>query len=59
MRERTEPKVLEAVVNEVLSLTGARDAVLKQVHKLHATGGGVGAELKRLEKDEKRPVATV
>ena len=59
LRERTEPKVLEAVVNEVLSITGARDAVLKQVRKLHATGGGVGAELKRLEKDEKRLVAAI
>jgi len=59
LRERTEPKVLETVVNEVLSLAGVRDAVLAHVRKLHATGGSMEAERKRLDKDEKRLVAAI
>jgi len=54
MRERTEQAVLEAVVNEVLSLEGCREAVLARVRKLHANGGAIAAELKRLEKQEQR-----
>ena len=59
MRERVFPAVLEAVVNEVLSLKGIRDAVLARVRELHTTGGSVGPALKQLDKDEKRLVAAI
>jgi DNA invertase Pin-like site-specific DNA recombinase len=59
MRERVFPAVLEAVVNEVLSLDGVRSAVLARVRELHETGGSVATELKRLDKDEKRLVAAI
>jgi len=59
MRERVYPAVLEAVVNEVLSLDGARDAVLARVRELHEQGGSVAAELKRLDKEEKKLVAAI
>jgi DNA invertase Pin-like site-specific DNA recombinase len=59
MRERVHPSVLEAVVNEVLSLDGVRDAVLARVKELHEKGGAVAAELKKLEKDEKKLVAAI
>ncbi len=59
MRERVYPAVLEAVVNEVLSLDGARDAVLARVRELHEQGGSVAAELKKLDKEEKKLVAAI
>ena len=59
MRERVYPAVLEAVVNEVLSLDGVRDAVLARVKELHEKGGAVAAELKKLDKEEKRLVAGI
>jgi hypothetical protein len=52
MRERVYPAVLEAVVNEVLTLDGVRDAVLARVKELHEKGGAVAAELKKLDKEE-------
>jgi len=54
MRERAEPKILEAVVNEVLSLDGVCEAVLSLVRKLHATGGAAATEQTRLGKEERR-----
>jgi hypothetical protein len=54
MRERAFPAVLEAVVNEVLSLDGVRDTVLARVRELHEQGGSVAAELKKLDKEEKK-----
>jgi DNA-directed RNA polymerase specialized sigma24 family protein len=59
MRERAYPAVLEAVVNEVLSLDGVRNAVLARVKELHEQGGSVAAELKRLDKDEKKLVSAI
>jgi site-specific DNA recombinase len=59
MRERVYPAVLEAVVNEVLSLDGVRDVVLARVKELHEKGGAVAAELKKLDKEEKRLVAGI
>ena len=59
MRERAYPAVLEAVVNEVLSLDGVRNAVLARVKELHEQGGAVAAELKRLDKAEKRLVSAI
>ncbi|MFM8433716.1 MAG: recombinase family protein, partial [Planctomycetia bacterium] len=59
MRERAFPAVLEAVVNEVLSLDGARDAVRARVRELHEQGGSVAAELKKLDKEEKKLVAAI
>jgi hypothetical protein len=59
LRERTEPVILEAVVNEVLSLDGVRDAVLARVRELHEKGGAVAAELKKLDKEEKKLVAGI
>jgi hypothetical protein len=59
MRERVYPAVLEAVVNEVLSLDGVRDAVLARVKELHEKGGAVAAELKKLDKEEKRLMAGI
>jgi hypothetical protein len=54
MRERVYPAVLEAVVNEVLTLDGVREAVLARVKELHEKGGAVAAELKKLDNEEKR-----
>lgn len=54
MRERVYPAVLEAVVDEVLSLDGVRAAVLARVRELYASGGSVAAELKSLEREEKK-----
>ena len=51
--------MLEAVVNEVLSLEGCRNVVLARVRKLHANGGAIAAELKRLEKQEQRLVGPI
>ena len=59
MRERVYPAVLEAIVNEVLSLDGVRDAVLTRVQELHQKGGSVASELKKLEKEEKKLVAAI
>lgn len=59
MRERGFPAVLEAVVNEVLSLEGVRDTVLARVRELHEQGGSVAAELRKLDKDEKRLVSAI
>jgi hypothetical protein len=59
MQERVYPAVLEAVVNEVLSLDGVRDAVLARVKELHEKGGAVATELKKLDKEEKRLVAGI
>jgi len=59
MRERVYPAVLEAVVNEVLSLDGVRNAVLARVKELHEQGGSVAAELKRLDKDKKKLVSAI
>ena len=59
MRERAFPVVLEAVVNEVLSLEGVRDAVLARVRELHEQGGSVAAELKKLDKEEKKLVSAI
>jgi DNA invertase Pin-like site-specific DNA recombinase len=59
MRERVYPAVLEAVVDAVLSLDGVRDAVLARVRELHAKGGSVAAELKKLDKDEKKLVSAI
>ena len=54
LRERLFPAILDAVVNEVLSLDGVRAAVLARVKELHAKGGAVAAELAGLDKDERR-----
>lgn len=51
--------MLEAVVNEVLSLEGVRNAVLARVKELHEQGGSVAAELRKLDKDEKRLVSAI
>lgn len=59
MRERVYPAVLEAVVNEVPTLDGVRDAVLARVKELHEKGGAVAAELKKLDREEKRLVAGI
>jgi site-specific DNA recombinase len=59
MRERTERAVLDAVVSEVLSLDGCREAVLARVQELYATGGATAAELKRLAKQEQRLVGAI
>ena len=59
MRERVYPAVLEAVVDAVLSLDGVRDAVLNRVRELHEKGGTVAAELKTLNKNEKKLVAAM
>ncbi len=59
LRERVLPAVLETVVNEVLSLEGVRAAVLARVRELHERGGSVAAELKRLEKEERKLVAAI
>ena len=59
MRERVYPAILEAVVNEVLALDGVRDAVLARVRELHEKGGSVAAELKKIDKDEKKLVTAI
>jgi len=59
MRERVHPAVIEAVANEVLSLDGVRDAVLARVRELHATGGSVTAELKSIDREEKKLLAAI
>ena len=59
MRERVYPAVLEAVVDAVLSIDGVRDEVLARVQELHEKGGSMAAELKKLDKDEKRLVAAI
>ena len=59
LRERTEPAIVQAAVNEVLSLDGVRDAVLTRVQELHQKGGSVASELKKLDKEEKKLVAAI
>ncbi len=59
VRKRTEPAILEAVVNEVLSLDGVRDAVLARVRELHEKGGSLAVELKKLDTEEKKLVASI
>ena len=59
MRERVYPAVLEAVVDAVLSLDGVRDAVLARVRELHAKGGSLAVELKKLDKEEKKLVSAI
>ena len=59
MRERVHPAVIEAVANEVLSLDGVRDAVLARVRELQATGGSVTAELKSIDREEKKLLAAI
>jgi DNA invertase Pin-like site-specific DNA recombinase len=59
MRERVNAAVLEVVVDAVLSLDGVRDAVLARVRELHEKGGSVAAELKKLDKHEKKLVAVI
>jgi hypothetical protein len=59
MRKRAYPAVLEAVVNEVLSLEGVRDAVLARVRQLHEQGGSVAAELRKLDNEEKKLVSAI
>ncbi len=59
MRERVYPALLEAVVNEVLSLEGVRQAVLDRVRQLYETGGSMAAELKKLDKEERKLVAAI
>jgi site-specific DNA recombinase len=59
MRERVYPAVLGTVVDAVLSLDGVRDAVLARVQELHEKGGSVAAELKKLDKDEKKLVVAI
>ena len=43
----------------MLSLDGVRDAVLARVKELHEKGGAVAAELKKLDKEEKRLLAGI
>ena len=45
--------------NEVLPLDGVRDVVLARVKEFHEKGGAVAAELKKLDKEEKRLVAGI
>jgi len=59
MRERVYPAVLETIVNEVLSLDGVRDAVLARVRELYAKGGVEAAELKSLEREERKLVGAI
>ena len=59
MRERVYTAVLDAVVNEVLSLDGVRDAVLARVKELHEKGGAVATEIKKLDKEERRLLAAI
>ncbi|MFN9272629.1 MAG: recombinase family protein [Planctomycetia bacterium] len=59
LRERTKPVIIEAVVNEVLSLDGVRDAVLARVRELHEKGGSLAVDLKKLDKEEKKLVAAI
>ena len=54
MRERTEQTVIEAVVDEVLSLKACRAAVLKRVDELHASGGGIASAIERLRKKQRK-----
>ena len=59
MRERVYPAVLEAVVNELLSLDGVREAVLARVQKLHEQGGAEAVELKSLDREERKLVLAI
>ena len=59
MRERMQPAVLATVVDAVLSLDGAREALLARVAELHQQGGPAAAELKALEKEQRKLEAAV
>jgi hypothetical protein len=59
MRERMQPAVLATVVDAVLSLDGARGALLDRVAQLHQQGGPAAAELKSLEKEQRKLEAAV
>ena len=59
MRERMQPAVLATVVDGVLSLDGAREALLARVAQLHKQGGPAAAELKALEKEQRKLEAAV
>ena len=59
MRERMQPAVLATVVDAVLSLDGAREALLARVAQLHKQGGPAAAELKDLEKEQRKLEAAV
>jgi hypothetical protein len=59
MRERMQPAVLATVVDAVLSLDGAREALLARVAQLHKQGGPAAAELKALEKEQRKLEAAV
>jgi DNA invertase Pin-like site-specific DNA recombinase len=59
MRERMQPAVLATVVDAVLSLDGAREALLSRVAQLHKQGGPAAAELKALEKEQRKLEAAV
>jgi site-specific DNA recombinase len=59
MRERMQPAVLATVVDAVLSLDGARGALLDRVAQLHQQGGPAAAELKALEKEQRKLEAAI
>jgi len=59
MRERVYPAVLEAVVNEVLSLDGVREAVLARVRELRERGGTEAGELRALDREERKLVSAI
>jgi hypothetical protein len=59
MRERMQPAVLATVADAVLSLDGAREALLARVAQLHKQGGPAAAELKALEKEQRKLEAAV
>lgn len=54
-----QPAVLATVVDAVLSLDGAREALLARVAQLHKQGGPAAAELKDLEKEQRKLEAAV
>jgi hypothetical protein len=51
--------VLATVVDAVLSLDGAREALLDRVAQLHQQGGPAAAELKALEKEQRKLEAAI
>ena len=59
MRERMQPELLATVVDAVLSLDGARAALLARVAQLHKQGGPSAAELKALEKEQRKLEAAI
>jgi hypothetical protein len=59
MRERMQPAVLATVVDAVLSLVEAREALLARIAELHQQGGPAAAKLKALEKEQRKLEAAV